>query len=335
MLLAAMCADGADEAVRLLRVFDGAAYDLADTCVDLEVFMHRLHYLYNQARMSVSVVSIFLRGLSFLRLKAEAAPNPAPQGAIFEETGYTCHCLKLLESTRGWIIEGVPYSLGGPHTLTDALKERCQKQMQVWVHLCAEIIKAEFPGYDILSSFCVFRIDDDRKKEDSHADEYQARCTERLAQAFGVSYQGLWDQVADLRPVARQMQAMQKCGNFEAWRAAVRKVQKRAASERLHPVDHLTPVLVRWGAFQSCTTSLLERNFSLILDATGKSRGHMSYDNLFSEIKLLVDLHQEEEDRVVDVARACWTLQFGQPRDSTQTVRLDKGVPRKRPAPEA
>ena len=56
MLLAAMCADGADEAVRLLRVFDGAAYDLADTCMDLEVFMHRLHYLYNKARISVSVV---------------------------------------------------------------------------------------------------------------------------------------------------------------------------------------------------------------------------------------------------------------------------------------
>ena len=56
VLLAAMCADGADEAVRLLRVFDGADYDLADTCVDLEVFMHRLHYLYNKARISVSVV---------------------------------------------------------------------------------------------------------------------------------------------------------------------------------------------------------------------------------------------------------------------------------------
>ena len=207
--------------------------------------------------------------------------------------------------------------------------------MQVWVHLCAEIIKAEFPGYDILSSFCIFRIDDDRKKEDSHADEYQARCTERLAQAFGVSYQGLWDQVADLRPVARQMQAMQKCGNFEAWRAAVRKVQQRASSAQLHPVDHLMPLLVRWGAFQSCTTSLLERNFSLILDATGKSRGHMSYDNLFSEIKLLVDFRQADEDRVLDVARACWMLQFGKPRNSTETVRLDKGVSRKRPAMEA
>ena len=47
-LLAALLADASDESVRLLRVFDTECYDLAEVATEIQVYMSRLHFLFNE-----------------------------------------------------------------------------------------------------------------------------------------------------------------------------------------------------------------------------------------------------------------------------------------------
>ena len=49
-LLAALLADASDESVRLLRVFDTESYDLAVVATEIQVYMSRLHFLFNEER---------------------------------------------------------------------------------------------------------------------------------------------------------------------------------------------------------------------------------------------------------------------------------------------
>ncbi|CAE7803934.1 unnamed protein product, partial [Symbiodinium sp. CCMP2456] len=49
-LLAALLADASDESVRLLRVFDTESYDLSVVATEIQVFMSRLHFLFNEER---------------------------------------------------------------------------------------------------------------------------------------------------------------------------------------------------------------------------------------------------------------------------------------------
>ena len=54
LLLAALAADGADEAMGLLRHFDSEDVDTAQTTFQATAFMSRLHYLFTEAGVGSS-----------------------------------------------------------------------------------------------------------------------------------------------------------------------------------------------------------------------------------------------------------------------------------------
>ena len=83
LLLAAMMADAADEAVRLLRFFGEEGYELAEVAFQIRLFMSRVHVLFNEEK-------------------------------VYELGGYTKHCLQLLSSSRGFMLGGEARTLGGP-----------------------------------------------------------------------------------------------------------------------------------------------------------------------------------------------------------------------------
>ena len=53
ILLAAMAADCADEALVLLRHFDCESHDLADSCLAVSTVLSRLHFLFTEAERFV------------------------------------------------------------------------------------------------------------------------------------------------------------------------------------------------------------------------------------------------------------------------------------------
>ena len=63
---------------------------------------------------------------------------------------------RILEPEPWFLSEGRPKSVGGPGKVTAAMVSECLAVMQTYVALCAKTMAAEFPKFDLLTSFEAF-----------------------------------------------------------------------------------------------------------------------------------------------------------------------------------
>ncbi|CAE6968488.1 unnamed protein product [Symbiodinium sp. CCMP2456] len=301
ILLAAMAADAADETLCLLRHFDCESHDLAESCLAVSTFLSRLHYLFTE-------------------------------GHIFEVPGYTCHILKVLDTSHGFLLPGgEPKTIGGPNKIQAATRNNCLRELRAYVVLAAETLRTEFPDYEVLSALQIFRLGDGNPA--ALVEAATSKTMRRLSEAVGVELQSLLDEMLDHYPIARQLQVSRKLDNLQAWTAAVLRTQARPSLRSQHPCSNLKAALFRYGAFQGAGTGGIEQHFSRVLKSTGSARGHMGHQLRFDEAKILADGHQDEQELVFQLAQAHWLTLQGPARRSPTEPRLDKGI-KKRPANE-
>ncbi|CAE7368921.1 unnamed protein product, partial [Symbiodinium pilosum] len=294
LLLAAMMADAADEAVRLLRFFGEEGYELAEVAFQIRLFMSRVHVLFNEEK-------------------------------VYELGGYTKHCLQLLSSSRGFMLGGEARTLGGPGKVDAAKKAWCTQHLRQWVSMLGSALRAEFPHYEILAAFVVFELHADPESQDD-VREYHAAAVQRLAQAFSLDAQSLNDQISDHRPIALQLKQSTGAGNLDAWRSALMKTQARKDTRARHPCDALKAVMVKYAAYQGCGTAGVEQCFSTIDRRVGPERT-LTPAHRFADIKVILDADTKEKGHICSMASKLWPVFFGKPRDTSSSApRIDKGV---------
>jgi hypothetical protein len=117
-----MMADGSDEGVVLIRIFDDELTDPAMQADELWMFRRRLELLFGTGT-----------------------------SRCFSLPGYTKAACDFLESRvhvvkqRGKTIT----TFGGPGSI-EQVKQTCLARMQEWVSLCDYIIAAEFPDFELI-----------------------------------------------------------------------------------------------------------------------------------------------------------------------------------------
>ena len=137
-LQTAMMADAADEHMGLLRFSDNERHESGRIVAQLERFVTRIEYLFNE------------------------------NGCF--ESGYTKFILQLLKKPRVIFIDGEAKTVGGRGRPSNEIKQRCVSRMKNWVFLAKLTVEAEFPDVDKMLTFYVFVLPVDRKKEDAKDD---------------------------------------------------------------------------------------------------------------------------------------------------------------------
>jgi len=230
VLLAAMAADAADEAMLVTRVFDKEQFDVARVSTMLSDFLCRIEMLFGQGGGC-------LRGMGFTRFIVRTLSREPPV----------------------WNLGGRIYSLQEPS------EDDCQwalGRMRIWCRLAQETIAAEFPAYEISQAFRVFNLHN-RTAAWQPSDEYYEDLA-RLAQVCGCNSAGLITEIGVLEPAARREYASISC-NRQAWQSAWAHWTKNQAHVRRSqrtPLPNLHAVLLRYLAF-TASTSGVEQTFTL------------------------------------------------------------------------
>ena len=241
---------------------------------------------------------------------------------------YTAYCIEFMKRSRTCILKGVPYSIGGPNAITDELFSACLDRMKRWVQMAAEVAQAEYPSFDLLSSFSVLDISTRAQRKtsdpDSEQDRFHDEAVERLAKVFRVDASALHAQLTDVGRIAEHVFKTHKISVWEAWRQAVHRTQHRL--KQTHPVDALIPVLQRYLAWNGMTSSGVEQTFTKQQRNLLPSRDHMLDEHEADELFLL-DITDDNKDHLIKAAHHKWKLYYGIPRETIST-RIDKGMKR-------
>ena len=244
---------------------------------------------------------------------------------MIDSPGYTRYMIESLNQNRGFLSEGRPKSVGGPGKVTAAMVSECLAVMQTYVALCAKTMAAEFPKFDLLTSFEAFDVSKARRSKGEDTVDMVEVSVTRLAQVFSVNKEKLKAQFYDVRPYAMHQAACHGTSSFDSWRAAFEKINMRPSTRAAHPTDTLLPILVRYGAFNGCTTSGVEQLFSRMAACQTSERLSLSFETLLAETKIVADYERCGADTVCKLAASYWAKHFEPPRRSA-TERLDTGV---------
>jgi hypothetical protein len=96
--------------------------------------------------------------------------------------------------------------------------------MTAYTALVADVVKTEFPDYELFCAFNIFNLTDNSKA--GNGNDIALR---RLAQAFDVNHAALKDQYHRLRSVALQKKRDGVVGNKDAWKEAVQSCRRAIA----------------------------------------------------------------------------------------------------------
>ncbi len=295
VLTVAMIADAGDEVLCLKRVTDTEACDPAEIKAACQALLKRIDFLFVQGKCV--------------------------------HYGYTRHALGLLSKPRTIALRTGPKSFGSHRGVSAAIVERCLQRMRVWVWLAVTTMKAELPHWEVTLAFTIFQLD--RHAPSGAVDatalpEYFAR----LGRVFGVPERDLRDEWALVLPVAVEMRRSGTgVSNVDAWRHALTELPRRAKNE----CPSLSRVMQSYVAYQGCTTSGVEQNFSNILANVTKSRNHMleSRENDENTIRTMPNISAEVDATLTEAERV-WQRVYGCVRSTVRPARWDKGTQRKR-----
>ena len=144
--------------------------------------------------------------------------------------------------------------------MTRQMIELAFKPMKVFVHLAAQTIEAEYPSFSIIAAFACFDVQPSTTELDMAAQEKHLR---RLSQVLNVDFEQLQCQFGDHLPIAIHSASNKRLTNVAAWSDAVRRTSTaQKPTQMRHPSDILKIVLVRYVAWQGCSTSGVEQFFS-------------------------------------------------------------------------
>ena len=293
LLSLAVMADCADETMQFIRFLDTEEHDMSQVQLQVQTMLSRLHYLVIEQHV--------------------------------KDSGYTDHMVQQLRRPRGFLVRGRPKTVGGlPEGSESPILARILQRMSAWVHLATQTVKAEFPSFELLSSFLLFDI---QAPDSSEWQLSKRKACERLAKACRVSHQGLLDEVLTLEPVATQLQIASngKMTSFDAWRTAVQRTQARKGMAERFPVSNLMPVLVRHGAFSGATTSGVEQFLAKLQANLTPDRSLTVH--FLQECKLISDMNNYDDEWLCQQARREWARRWSAPRKFATEPRIHKGIP--------
>ena len=167
LLLLGVLPDASDEVLQLVRLFDKEAFAIEQMAERVQTFMQTVRALF-------------------------------PGGECLR-TGFTKLCLQHLQTQKS-----IPDGAGGVRgigglTLVDldptgALVQRCLQRMVAWSRVAQEVAATEFPGWELLGAFAVFRLQEPQARAKpvsalplpSPIGDGAQDCLQQLASAFHV-----------------------------------------------------------------------------------------------------------------------------------------------------
>jgi hypothetical protein len=293
----AMLGDAGDQSLQLARFYDTEGYDVAMGRSMQEEFRLRIHYLLVDGRVT--------------------------------ETGYTAHALALLRRQRVFFVKGEPRSLGSPTGAAQQIVTKCSQRLQIWVFLAVHTLRAEFPQWELTQSFIIFDLSQQRVAGATNAS--LDHCFARIAQAFKLDASELKAQWEDVLPLAHCVHnSSNGCSNDQAWQLAVRRILADARVVRNHPVGTLVQAPTRYMAYNGCTTSGVEQNFSLQQWLITSRRNTISQMNELNQLQLATDQDASPKDKIILGAQRLWCKLYGRARErKVGQRRLDVGMKRR------
>ena len=268
ILLLGMLADASDEVLVLVRFFDKEAFEVDRMAEAVETFKRQLSALF--------------------------------RGQVCLRTGFTQLCLKHLQTTKLVRLgNGALRTVCGPAVDVNAVVQKCLQRMVVWARLVEEVVSTEFPAWELLGAFSVFRLADAPTRERAPArpaalalgDCAQQRLL-ALADAFNVDGRQLVEEFQDHQRVAQGIKNTRpEVSSVEAWREALAKTQRTPRSQETWPARALLPVAERYFVCPGSTAGI-EQTFSVFKRMTGE-QWHAS--ELAEERHLVLSLRARRE----------------------------------------
>ena len=297
-----MISDGAHEGLLFTRFADDQNMDASEAPYMCAQFVHRLQVLF-------------------------------VEGQCTKLPGFTQWVIDGLKRPRTLFFGGRPKVLGGPGKVDVGMINELLQRMVCWTKLARDVITTEWPCFDVLNAFVVFRLS--KKDEPVRVDPAEhayvlvdGDCAfKKLAFFFEVDEGELRSQHADFLPLAQRMFATTAVCVIDAWRQALDAMSKRSSLRESHPAQALTTVFKRYAVY-SGTTAGVERINSLAERVLRfKSNASASYQDIF--VKLIADRVYHDQKKVVDKARELWHENYGSCRDREGEVLTSKGIKRK------
>ena len=239
----AMLADAADEALLFTR-------QLGDENVD-------------PGQLS-AIVERFMTALRVLFLEGKCVDLP----------GFTSHMLGQLQKPRSF--QPAPTlpsrTFGGPGAISSDLVERCLARMQKYARLAAEVTRAEFPNFDILSAYRVFHWEAPELRlrggcaalARHDLTDQQRGDLQRLAKFSNMDAASVAAQCLAHNPIAMAHMVATLCDNGTAWRFAIDTMsRKHRCSIEKHPAADFIHVAMRYLCF-GVSIAAIEQSFSAL-----------------------------------------------------------------------
>ena len=127
LILLSMMADGGSEALDLIRFLDTESVDVALICHEIEMFLDRIVWLFHH-------------------------------GGCMQVFGHTAAMCKWLETPHYFITSQITgKKVGGISAeLMASILDKCYDHMRAWTLLVRDVLKAQFPQFELVNAFSVF-----------------------------------------------------------------------------------------------------------------------------------------------------------------------------------
>ena len=222
LVMAAMLADAADEAMALTRFCDSEGMDVSELPAQISSFLDRVTTLFGPRRYSL------------------------------ECTSYTSTMMHTLQDPIVWAIGTRQQNLRAP---TPSELDTCFAHMQAWLILAQQTIQVEFPSWEVAQSFMNFNLEGNVHRLAN--DPYFKENMGRLALACAVDSGRLAEEFIYHQHHAKQLKSHIGCDAKSAWvRALQEHMTKRKSFVQAHPVSNLHKVVVRWLGFAASTSGV-------------------------------------------------------------------------------
>ena len=295
VVLMGMLADASDECLVLTRFFDREAFRVEEMSEQLAGFKQRLRQLF------------------------------AEKGCL--TMGYTSLALEHLRHTKLLPIPGRGLvELGGSGSTSPESVTECLGHMVAWSRLAEEVANTEFPEFELLACFRVFRLAAPQPEARSSSKlaasmpmpslaRTQNRDLERLATAFKVDTARLFDQFKEHVPIVQaELRRAPEVPAATAWQRAIQRTQATKRRRHNFPAETLHALLQRFAVAPGSTAGI-EQNFSMFKRHLGE---HWQGSPEAEERQLVLELARAAlptpDEKLLGAARLIWSCTFGAPR---------------------
>ena len=230
----AMLADAADEALLFTRQLDDENVDPGQLSAIVERFQTALRVLFLE-------------------------------GKCVDLPGFTSHMLGQLQKPRSF--QPAPTqparTFGGPGAISKDVVERCLSRMQKYARLAAEVTRAEFPNFDILSAYRVFHLEAPELRlrggcaalARHDLTDQQRGDLQRLAKFSDKDAANVAAQYLAHYPIAMAHKVATLCDDGTAWRLAINALMRTHHCSKRHPAHDFVHVATRYLCFGVATAS--------------------------------------------------------------------------------